>query len=114
MNCVLDTLCKNGFAHCEKTKNNEKQYWVNDHYYRVSLGLAYNTGCKEPSIAELTRRLTSVKELTPKNYNVGEKFRDNYPKRNNNNTQKRPVEATLSPRACAERDIRKANAAMGL
>ena len=84
MACVLDTLCKNGFAHCEKTKNNEKQYWVNDHYYRVSLGLAYNTGCKEPSIAELTQRLASVKELTPKNYNVGEKFRDNFPERNNN------------------------------
>ena len=114
MACVLDTLCKNGFAHCDKTKNNEKRYWVNDHYYRVSLGLAYNTGCKEPSIAELTRRLGSVKELTPKNYNVGEKFRDDFPERNNNTPRKRPVEATLSPRACAERDIRKANAAMGL
>ena len=114
MNCVLDTLCKNGFAHCDKTKNNKKRYWVNDHYYRVSLGLAYNTGCKEPSIAELARRLGSVKELTPKNYNMGEKFCDDFPKRNNNIPLKRPVEPTLSPQACAKRGIRKANAAMGL
>ena len=114
MNCVLDTLIKNGFAHSDKTKNNEKRYWVNDHYYRGPLGLAYNTGCKEPSIAELKRRLGSVKELTPKNYDVGEKFRDGYPERNNNTPHKRPVKATLSPRACAEEDIREANAAVGL
>ena len=45
MNCVLETLCKNRFAHCDKTKNNEKRYWVNDHYYCGTLGLAYNTAC---------------------------------------------------------------------
>ena len=114
MNCVLETLCKNGFPHCDKTKNNEKQYWVNDHYYRGTLGLAYNTHCREPTIAKLARRLGSVKELKPHNYNVGEKFCDDFPERNNNTPQKRPVKATLSPRACAEEDIREANAAMGL
>ena len=32
MNCVFNTLCKNGFAHWDKTKSNKKQWWVNDHF----------------------------------------------------------------------------------
>ena len=53
MNCVLDTLCENGFAHWDQTKTNKKQWWVNDHFYRGTLGLAYNTACSEPTIAKL-------------------------------------------------------------
>ena len=65
-------------------------------------------------LIKFARRLVSLKKLSPENYNVGEKFCNDYPERNNNTPMKRPVSPTLSPKDCAERDVGAANDAAGL